>query len=84
MTDWIDDLRRLADLVDRPEKYDSKAGGSIVVRFLYHVIPHLRAAGRLLLDYEPEDIFAKLDYKPLSLKKLTATAAARNASSKRR
>jgi len=61
MTDWSDDLRRLADLYRRPEAFDKEEAGQIVCGFLYHVIPHLRAAGRLLLDYEPEDFFRELD-----------------------
>jgi len=53
MTDWIDDLQGLASLYENPEKYESEAS-KIIAGFLYHVIPHLRAAGRLLLDRIPD------------------------------
>lgn len=58
MTDWADDLRRLADLYQHPEEFNPETAGDIVAGFLYHVIPHLREAGRLMLDYDPENVFA--------------------------
>ncbi len=54
MTDWLDDLRRLAAIYKNPGKFDRQSAGHIVAGFLYHVIPHLRAAGRLLLDQIPD------------------------------
>src|SRR5581483_11974989 len=51
MTDWSSDLARLAELYQHPEEFDKKEAGRIVSGFLYHVISHARAAGRLLLDY---------------------------------
>jgi hypothetical protein len=63
MTDWSEDLERLAELYKHPEKFDKKTAGALVAGFLYHVIPHLRAAGRLMLDYNPEDFFRDIDSK---------------------
>ncbi len=50
MTDWLGDLQRLTTLVDHPERFDEESASLLVVGFLYHVIPHLNAAGTLLLD----------------------------------
>jgi hypothetical protein len=61
MTDWIDDLAALSDFYRNPERFDKKAAGEIVAGFVCHVIPHLTAAGRLLLDYTPGDQFRKLE-----------------------
>jgi hypothetical protein len=54
MTDWSEDLERLVDWYKHPEKLDREAAGTLVAAFLYHVIPHLKAAGRLLLDEIPD------------------------------
>lgn len=54
MTDWLDDLRRLGALFENPDKFDRNTAGCAVAGFLYHVIPHLKAAGRLLLDEIPD------------------------------
>src|SRR5207248_10218441 len=54
MTDWLDDLRRLTAIYEHPEKFDRRTAGCDVAGFLYHVIPHLKAAGRLLLDEIPD------------------------------
>jgi hypothetical protein len=61
MTDWSENLRELAELYQHPEKFSRQEAGRIVSGFLFHVIPHLRAAGRLMLDYAPEDFFKELD-----------------------
>jgi hypothetical protein len=53
MTDWLDDLERLAKLYEEGELRKDKAAQT-VAGFLYHVIPHLNAAGRLLLDNIPD------------------------------
>lgn len=53
MTDWLDDLDRLAAIYRHPERFSRKAAGDIA-GILYHVIPHLKAAGRLLLDEIPD------------------------------
>jgi hypothetical protein len=57
MTDWLNDLHRLTALYKNPAKQDPDDAGTEVIGFLYHVIPHLNAAGRLLLD-EVGDPFA--------------------------
>ena len=64
MTDWNNDLERLAALYKHPDKFDKDSAGDIVAGFLYHALWHVRAAARLLLDWEPEDIFKELDGKP--------------------
>jgi hypothetical protein len=61
MTDWSKDLERLAELYKNPEKFTKADANQVVSGFLDHVIPHLRAAGRLLLDYSPDDIFLELE-----------------------
>jgi hypothetical protein len=58
MTDWADDLHRLAELYRHPENFDKEQAGNIVSGFLYHVIPHLQEAGRIMLDYDPGDVFS--------------------------
>ncbi|HXG12043.1 MAG TPA: hypothetical protein VNK04_19975 [Gemmataceae bacterium] len=58
MTDWMSDLERLRELYQHPEKADPDEACTFIIGFLYHVIPHLNAAGRLLLDEIP-DAFAK-------------------------
>jgi hypothetical protein len=57
MMDWIDDMERLRALYRSPVR-DATSASEVVVGFLYHVVPHLNAAGRLLLDEIP-DRFAK-------------------------
>jgi hypothetical protein len=61
MMDWAEDLERLAALYKNPEKFDKKAAGEIVAGFLYHALPHLSAAGRLLLDFSPGDLFKEIE-----------------------
>src|SRR5260370_31205764 len=63
MTDWAGDLTKLAELYKHPQNFDKKTASDIVAGFLLHVIWHVRAAGRLMLDYTPEDIFKEIDYK---------------------
>ena len=55
MTDWLEYLERLVELyeVGDIKKEEDKAAQQ-VAGFLYHVIPHLKAAGRLLLDNIPD------------------------------
>jgi hypothetical protein len=62
MTDWLDDLARLQAIYDHPEQFDPKKAGREIAGFLYHVIPHLKAAGRLLLDEIP-DAFRQVEAK---------------------
>jgi hypothetical protein len=61
MVDWSEDLVKLRELFKNPERFDEETASQVISGFLYHVIPHLRAAGRLLLDYTPEDIFLEID-----------------------
>ena len=63
MTDWKDDLDRLAELYQNPENFDKKQASQIVAGFLYHVIPHLQEAGRLMLEYDPGDVFAESSHE---------------------
>jgi hypothetical protein len=58
MTDWITDLEKLHELYQHPEKADPKKTCTFIIGLLYHVIPHLNAAGRLLLD-EVRDPFVE-------------------------
>ena len=57
LTDWCENLDELFDLYHHPEKYKPAEASKIVMGFLYHAIPHLKTAGRLLLDEIP-DAFA--------------------------
>jgi len=50
MADWKSEVQRLADLYKNPEGHDESAASDFLIGFLYHAIPHLNAAGRLLLD----------------------------------
>jgi hypothetical protein len=50
MTDWLDDLDRLKTIFDQPDQADRRKVASEIAGILYHVIPHLKTAGRLLLD----------------------------------
>src|SRR5262245_45987466 len=58
MTDWKSDLDQLAQWMKRPDSCDNEAASNLVVGFLYHLIPHLRAAWRVLLDQnkDPFDV----------------------------
>jgi hypothetical protein len=58
MSDWASDLEQMADLLRDPDRIDFEEASTFVIGFLYHVVPHLNAAGRLLLD-EIRDPFAK-------------------------
>src|SRR5256885_2114404 len=54
MLDWQDDLKRLSHLFDNPEDLNEEAAAVFLIGFLYHVLPHLSTAGRLLLDEIPD------------------------------
>jgi hypothetical protein len=60
MLDWESDLRRMVALVDEPGKVSSKEATTFIIGFLYHVIPHLNAAGNLLLDKVPDPFAPKI------------------------
>lgn len=57
MTDWRDDLFRLAELYQNPDQFDRDTAAEIVARFAYHATHHIMEAARLLLDYEPGYFF---------------------------
>jgi hypothetical protein len=57
MTDWEDNLRALAELYERPERFSGAEAKRIVAGFLYHATAHVTEAARLLLDYEPGHLF---------------------------
>jgi hypothetical protein len=54
LTDWLEDLDWFSDLTKNPDGPDPDAAEVRLVGLLYHVIPHLGAAGRLLLDHVPD------------------------------
>lgn len=58
MRDWNSDLEMLAQIYEHPDRFDKKTGRQFIFGFLVHVIPHLNAAGRLMLG-EIVDPFAK-------------------------
>jgi hypothetical protein len=53
MTDWREDLRRLARLYDNPQAFNDQESKDIVTSMLYHGLGHLIAAARLY-DYVPD------------------------------
>ncbi len=57
MTDWAGDLDTLKNLFDHPEGRDVDGVCTSLIGVLSHVIPHLRAAARLLLKEEVPDPF---------------------------
>jgi len=61
MTDWLNDLQDLQELYSRPEKADAKSASLFLHGFLIHVVPHLNAAGRLLVG-EIRDPFLGEDH----------------------
>ena len=56
--DLRDDVVRLAQWLADPDILDEEAASTLIIGFLYHAIPHLNAAGRLLLD-KIDDPFAE-------------------------
>ena len=57
MTDWLGDLDRLHALRRAPESWSAEEGTEFLIGVFFHVIPHLKAAGRLLVG-ESSDPFA--------------------------
>jgi hypothetical protein len=57
MTDWIEDLEKLAALYKNPKLLSSESAHDAIFGFLVHAVPHLNAAGRLMLG-EISDPFA--------------------------
>ena len=58
MLDWKDDIDRFSRWLDNPDVTDAEEASTFVAAFLIHVVPHLNAAGRLLLD-KIEDPFVE-------------------------
>jgi hypothetical protein len=71
MTDWLNDLEELTDLYRNPGKHKASKASTLVGGFLYHVIPHLKAAGRLLLDEIPDAFEPKAREKSKPAKRIT-------------
>ena len=63
MSDWISDLETLAALYRDPNMMDRKAARQFIFGYLVHLIPHLDAAGRLMLNEIP-DPFAPAEAEP--------------------
>jgi hypothetical protein len=61
MLDWKTDLEQFATLVDDPHSMKAKDATTFLIGFLYHVVPHLNAAGRLLLDEVPDPFAQKVE-----------------------
>ncbi|HEY2839278.1 MAG TPA: hypothetical protein VGJ26_09025 [Pirellulales bacterium] len=53
MTDWMEDMEKLRQLFANPRVHNTEDASRFVVGFLYHVIPHVETAGRLLLNDIP-------------------------------
>lgn len=49
MTDWQGDLEKLYQMYINPEAWEPDSACDFVVGFLYHVVPHVRAAAKLLV-----------------------------------
>lgn len=54
MTDWLADLKGYSKIVESPASQDTDDATQFLIGFLSHVVPHLNAAGRLLLDRIPD------------------------------
>ncbi|MFN4260721.1 MAG: hypothetical protein ACK4RK_15600 [Gemmataceae bacterium] len=63
MTDWIDDLEKLAALYQGPDQYKKQEAAAIVFGFVAPVADHLSAAAQLLTDRAFGDIFVELEHK---------------------
>lgn len=50
MTDWSDDVQKLLELQQQSGSISSEDAAKKVVGLLYHLVPHLTEAGKLLLD----------------------------------
>lgn len=54
MTDWMDDLERLRSLLKNPQAFGTDSASLLIFSCLIHIIPHLNAAGRLLMGEVPD------------------------------
>ena len=61
MLDWKSDLQQFAALVDDPTSMNAKEATTFLMGFLYHVVTHLNAAGRLLLDEVPDPFTQRVE-----------------------
>lgn len=57
LSDWLQELKVLAELLAAPEQYTSDQARKAVIDFLVHAVPHLAAASALLIDTPVEDTF---------------------------
>jgi hypothetical protein len=57
MRDIKEDVEKIARLYHHPERRSPEAESVFIIGFLYHVIPHLRAASRILLGEEIRGAF---------------------------
>jgi hypothetical protein len=73
MTDFLADYKRMEHFFEHPEKAKLKEASPEVIGFLYHVVPHLKAAGRLLLDHI-NDPFEDIPAAPKARKKIKTKA----------
>jgi hypothetical protein len=56
MSDWSNDLQGLMRIYNAPASVDLDEATTFLIGFLYHVVPHLNEAGRLLLDGVPDTL----------------------------
>jgi hypothetical protein len=57
MTDWLDDLNALVDLYSGRTRWTPARVDDVLGDFLVHVPNHIAAAGKVLCDFEVDDIF---------------------------
>lgn len=50
LTDWVDDLKPLADFLKDPTKCGDDEAMQIIIRFLAHAPDHLKIAAEIVLD----------------------------------
>jgi hypothetical protein len=61
MTDWASEIEQMMALQKNLDEADPEEAATFIIGFLYHVVPHLNAAGRLLLDEIPDPFAKPLD-----------------------
>ena len=54
LTDWAEDLEAFHAMGQSPESWTSDRAMHFLIGMLYHVVPHLKAAGRTLLGEVPD------------------------------
>jgi hypothetical protein len=50
VTEVADDFAEMAQWLAHPDTLSDEEASTLVIGFLYHAVPHLNSAGRLLLD----------------------------------